>query len=303
MPHSRPKPSEIAAEAKRLYIPYCERSIPQYTAYSVLYDDSQRIPVSSDRRTSRWPRVTVMNGDPADVALGWYEYNLKNGQDESVAIVNMANEKRAGGDWESGLMAPEECLARRSNLVRALTTPWQQSSASHYPIPQRGGIYTPQVGMYVPDIIRYLALTLSVVFREGAEHYKIYPQVKFLPVISVAPVRRPKLDESGTSYSFDQERELMKDKMRTILRIAAYWRHRKLCLGAFGVGPVFRNPVREVATMWRQLLFEESEFFGCFDDIAFAIETNQQGNKSGSSDFEAFQHTFDPSRIFATNYR
>lgn len=128
--------------------------------------------------------------------------------------------------------------------------------------------------------------------------------MRAVPVISVAPVRRPKLDETGSRYSFDQERELMKDKMRTILRIAAQWNHRDICLGAFGVGPIFRNPVREVAEMWKQLLFEESEFTGVFSNVVFAIECSTNGgSRSALSDLEVFQHVFDPSRIFATNYR
>ena len=143
-----------------------------------------------------------------------------------------------------------------------------------------------------------------MVFRDGPEHYEVWRDFRPVPVISVAPVRRPKLDETGTRYSFDQERELMKDKMRSILRIAAQWGHRDICLGAFGVGPIFRNPVREVAEMWKQLLFEESEFTGVFANVVFAIETpSNMSSKSGPSDLEIFQYIFDPSRIFATTYR
>lgn len=144
----------------------------------------------------------------------------------------------------------------------------------------------------------------AVVFRDGPDQYDVWREFRPVPVISVAPVRRPKLDETGTKYSFDQERELMKDKMRSILRIAAQWRHRDICLGAFGVGPIFRNPVREVAEMWKQLLFEDSEFTGVFSNVVFAIETpSNVSSKSGLSDLEVFQHIFDPSRIFATTYR
>jgi uncharacterized protein (TIGR02452 family) len=96
----------------------------------------------------------------------------------------------------------------------------------------------------------------------------------------------------------------MKDKMRTILRITALWRHRDICLGAFGVGPIFRNPAREVAEMWKQLLFEETEFTGVFSNVVFAIEhSTSGGSKHSPSDLEIFQHVFDPSRIFATNFR
>ena len=149
------------------------------------------------------------------------------------------------------------------------------------------------------------ANAIAVVFRDGPDQYEVWRDFRPVPVISVAPVRRPKLDETGTRYSFDQERELMKDKMRSILRIAAQWGHRDICLGAFGVGPIFRNPVREVAEMWKQLLFEESEFTGVFSNVVFAIETPPSGvsSKSGASDLEVFQYIFDPSRIFATAYR
>src|SRR2546430_168668 len=149
MPPSRPKPSEIAAEAKRIYIPWIARNFERsYPAWSVLYTDSFAITVNPKMKTSTWPRVAVMEGDPVDVALSWYQYNNQgSGQRTQIPVVNMANEKRPGGDWESGLMAPEECLARRSNLVRALPTPYQAGSREHYPIPQRGGIYSPSVGM------------------------------------------------------------------------------------------------------------------------------------------------------------
>ena len=125
-----------------------------------------------------------------------------------------------------------------------------------------------------------------------------------MPVISVAPVRRPKLDETGTQYSFEQERELMLDKMRAVLRIAAAWGHKDICLGAFGVGPIFRNPAAEVARMWKSLLFHEKEFQGAFVNVVFAIETNQLGNaKGGASEHEIFRREFDPSNIFRTTYR
>lgn len=126
-----------------------------------------------------------------------------------------------------------------------------------------------------------------------------------LPVISVAPVRRPKLDETGTRYSFTQERDLMMEKMRSVLRIASYCGHKRICIGAFGVGPVFRNPVAEVASMWRTLLFSEAEFQGAFTDIVFAIDNSLSGgtSKSATSEADVFRTVFDPSNIVQTRYR
>ena len=120
----------------------------------------------------------------------------------------------------------------------------------------------------------------------------------------MAPIRRPKLDESGMDYSFDQERDLMKEKMRTVLRIAAARHHYDLCMGAFGVGPGFRNPAPQVAFMWREILFSESEFQGVFSNVVFAIESATSGtSKDGLTDHEIFKREFDPSNIVKTSYR
>ena len=158
MPQQKLKPSEIAAEAKRIYFPYIEQEFPQYSTRSYFYGDSSEICLPLRKDPKLRPRVAVIDGDPVDVALDWHDYNHKddimtgtNGHVKDgggIPVVSMANEKRAGGDWESGLIAPEECLCRRSNLVRTLTTPLDSSRhISHYPIPPTGGIYSPSVGM------------------------------------------------------------------------------------------------------------------------------------------------------------
>ncbi|KAI9745878.1 MAG: hypothetical protein M1818_000559 [Claussenomyces sp. TS43310] len=213
-------------------------------------------------------------------------------------------------------MAPEECLCRRSNLYATLTTPGPGNAAeSNYPIPQTGGIYSPFV----------------VVFRSGPERYQVWEEFEVLPVISVAPVKRPKLDPSARAYSFAQEKELMKEKMRTALRIAAWYDFADVCLGSWGCGPHFRNPTREVASMWRDVLFFEDEFEGQFRNVVFAFDGAESGgggsggggggggsSTSGSSkssakvssskatsskssakaDMEVFLDVFNPSKVF-----
>lgn len=147
--------------------------------------------------------------------------------------------------------------------------------------------------------------TSAVVFRSGADkNYSMWKDWKVLPIISVPPIRRPKLDESGTDYSFSQERELMKEKMRTVLRIAALRQHQDLCIGSFGVGFGFRNPAVQVASMWRELLFCEPEFQKAFSNIVFVLESASNGSsKSGLTDLEVFKREFDPSNVMKTSYR
>jgi hypothetical protein len=63
-----------------------------------------------------------------------------------------------------------------------------------YPIPASGGIYTPNVGSYHPPHLS--KLTLLVIYRNGANDYTNWrpKSYKTLPVISVAPVRCPRLN-------------------------------------------------------------------------------------------------------------
>jgi uncharacterized protein (TIGR02452 family) len=84
-------------------------------------------------------------------------------------------------------------------------------------------------------------------------------------------MRRPKLDSSKQRYAFEEEKEMMRDKLRTVLRIAAAEGARDLCLGSYGTGPVWKNPAKEVAEMWKQLLFNDAEFAGLFKNIIFAF--------------------------------
>ena len=157
MPPAKVKPSEVAAEAKRMYIPFIEQRFPHLPPISTLYPESYSLSLEPSERRPRRLRVAVIDGDPVDVALDWNEHNRTEftpspdsspgGNDSSIPIVNMANEKRAGGDWESGLIAPEECLCRRTNLYHTLITPNPKSKLeTNYPIPATGGLYSPNVG-------------------------------------------------------------------------------------------------------------------------------------------------------------
>lgn len=155
MPQAKAKPSEIASEAKKTYTPHIQAQYPQFPPTSISYPDSSKLRLTSPAGSANKLRVAVIEGDPVDVALGWHDSNMEeNGatrdirkQAAAIPVVNMANEKRAGGDWESGLIAPEECLCRRSNLAKVLTTPTNLSGqVPHYPIRTTGGIYSPHVG-------------------------------------------------------------------------------------------------------------------------------------------------------------
>ena len=54
---------------------------------------------------------------------------------------------------------------------------------------------------------------------------------KSLPIISMAPIRYLKLTEDKIEYVFDLEKQLMREKIRAVLRITAYHQYKELCIG------------------------------------------------------------------------
>jgi hypothetical protein len=157
MPTNRPRAAEVAIETRRTYIPYITRNYPQWPPGSFLYRNSGEIAVSSPslvNTKSSYPSIAIEEADPVDLALFWWEFRMDEGladrpHQNGIAVVNPAHELRAGGDWESGLIAAEECFSRRSNLPLSLNNRLDPRSATmHYPLPAHGGLYTPHVGQY-----------------------------------------------------------------------------------------------------------------------------------------------------------
>lgn len=333
MPTHRQRAAAAAAETGALFPTMPSRSGTNPTSY--IYPYSSPLPTLPEASRHRL-RSAVLEGDPFDIATDWQNYmfppststsgptltpgdrappvHFKNILQSSptgrILVLNTANEKKPGGDWEGGFLGlgAEESLARRSNLVQTLCTTDPRNSAvdNYYPIPQTGGIYSPD----------------CVVIRAGHEKdYALWPERKWtaVSVVSVAAVRRPKTDESGMRYSFTEEKDLQREKMKTILRIAACNGHVNLVLGGFGsCGPgigigdgfppgyssgihsrrsppgprnqpqaysaasssTYKNPIRDVCKLWRELLCESEEFQGYFMNIVFAVSGGEGGGQS-----------------------
>lgn len=140
MPPSKPKPAEIAVEAKKTYIPYIRTHFTaQWPSTSYLCYSEAMLAHAPSPKDMLHCRFAFYERDPVDLALDWVEPNASIG----IPVIMPANEKRPGGDWEAGVMSPEECLCRRSNLFATLTTPGANNcSSTNYPIPTKAGIYS-----------------------------------------------------------------------------------------------------------------------------------------------------------------
>ena len=96
----------------------------------------------------------------------------------------------------------------------------------------------------------------------------------------------------------------MEDKMKGILRTAAYYNVTKLCISAFGLGPVFKNPAGVTAEIWKRLLFHDAEFYGAFEDVIFAIDTSSASvSKTTEAELAVYRDVFLPRNVVPTIYR
>ncbi|KAL2023742.1 hypothetical protein VTK56DRAFT_1456 [Thermocarpiscus australiensis] len=257
---SKPKPSEVASEAKRYYIPLIknEYALVWATNSYIYHQPLQQIDFLERPLDLSPPHFYVYSGDPVDFAISWAEQ-----AQIPIPFICAANDKRPGGDWETGVVGYEERLCRRSTLAACLATPGECSSVNgHYPIPICAGVLSRDV----------------VVFRGPHDKYEKLPpeQWRPLPVVSVPPPRWPKLTQNGTKYSFANEREMVKDKLRGALRICAYNNYSTIVIGDFGLGNGYRNPPQELAELWREVFLYDPDLRGRIRCVAFVFEDPNQ---------------------------
>lgn len=310
----RVRPSEVAADTKKNFIPLvASRYAAEFPPYSVLYPRPTR-DLGVPRRTlsTRPPHFVLESGDPVDRAIYYSVMETQRLQAEAsqasspqastalqhggtprvrVPFISAANERRPGGDWETGSSGYEEKLCRRSNLWATLSTPWPAAAApgspaaQHYPIPSQGGILSDSVVVYRGP-------------HEGG--YKRLDAWYDVPVVSVPPTRWPKLrqQQAGSAssstpaaaaasstpgpltYSFPQERDMMRDKMRGALLIALHAGYTRAVVGDFGLGNGYRNPPRETAEMWRDLFLFDPDIRGQFQYVVFAFDDAAQSTEA-----------------------
>lgn len=176
------------------------------------------------------------------------------------AVLNFANRQTAGGGVLYGAGAQEENIFRRSNLFMSL---YQfHPDGISFGVPQRPERYPMDRttgGIYSPDI---------TVFRGSEpEGYPLLKTPYRLGIVTVAAMNRPEL--KNRYRIADRLVEPVKEKMRTIFRIALKHGHDAIVLGAWGCG-AFKNPPQHIAKLFHQVL-DEPEFCNRFKKVVFAI--------------------------------
>lgn len=249
-------------------------SLPNYEKYSRFY--SEQFTASFERLTTA-AEISVVTDDCLDAAHKWINDGLE------VSVLNMANRRNPGGGVTFGAGAQEEYLFRCSNyfqfLYRYATYAAEYGltrSRHQYPLDRNfGGIFSKGV----------------TIFRENEETgYRLTAAPWKVNMIAVAGMNSPHLIfVDGEEKIAPNLVDGVKNKIRTIFRIACDNDQRNLILGALGCG-AFHNPPKHVAELFREVLCEE-EFFGAFQRICFAVKTSHSSR--GDTNFSAFKEILD----------
>ena len=202
--------------------------------------------------------------------------------DSDVCVLNMANRRNPGGGVLNGAGAQEEYLFRCTDYYRSLYQYIDYSGmygimrAPHsYPLDRNyGGIFSPSV----------------TVFRGLEEEgYPLLSQPWKVNMVAVPAVSNPRcISIEGVIRIAPDLISGVKNKMRTVLRIAAINGQKTLVLGALGCG-AFRNPPLHTAELFKEVI-GEPEFAGVFRRICFVIKEDH--NSRGEGNFKPFAQVF-----------
>lgn len=230
------------------------------------------------------PRKEVRNEECLVMAKRLKDYGY------NPAVLNLADLAIACGFYEKGSNAQEESLCRQTTLSQNLyqyAEPRRAAAvgvpfrASGYPMDERnGGIYSP----------------VKVIRSGAASGFALLDEPWEVGIISVAGLDFGKRQGRDLRYATashgytDAGRELMRDKIRTIYRIALRHGHDALVLGALGCG-AFDNRPEAVAFLFRQVLTEE-EFRKRFRFVGFAILEGKGKTSGPNGKFAPFYNLF-----------
>ncbi|KAL9604480.1 MAG: hypothetical protein Q9219_000445 [cf. Caloplaca sp. 3 TL-2023] len=216
--------------------------------------------------------VRVINIDTLDAAIRLSSSTtstVSSSPHPPVLVLNMANAKHAGGGWLKGAMAQEEALCYRTSLSFTL-------KRRFYPVPDRAVVYSPRVVVIRESLARGHRL-LDLTCPEN---------LPVVSVVSVAAVRDPSIErrllDGEEMYRNDDDRNLMRSKIRMALRVAANRGHRKLVLGALGCG-AFGNPKDEIVRLWKEALTGAEFSGGWWEDVIFAVLDDGRGKDSNGN--------------------
>ena len=204
----------------------------------------------------KFPDVKVVNADYITLA---YERAATH----KVAILNMCSDVRPGGGFLDGTTAGEEELCRRSSLYHQLIL-----HKNEYPFCGGKLLYSKAV----------------TIFKDQSTYSRLKIE-RDVDVISVAALRKPRLNAARDGYLYSEDEAEMRARISAILNVAQQNNIKCLVLSAFGSG-CFGNPPERVAAIFKSCITQFD-----FDEVVFGILDNRLRGKT-TSNYEVYSRIF-----------
>lgn len=230
-------------------LPGNKEELSQFTIYKEAISVKDTLPF--DRPTE----IKIIEADAIGAALELESQGL------NPVIHNFANGYFPCGLYAEGGNGMEEDLCRRTTLCLSL-----ENAESHYPLDLNfGGVYS----------------TACVFRKSESEKYELMESPSVIHVVSVPAlnlrsstnhmrlVQNLEYARHGEDALTEEGKEIMQNRMRTILRVAIINGHDSIVLGAWGCGNYKQRP-KQIASMFRTIL-DEIEFRRKFRAVTYAI--------------------------------
>lgn len=186
----------------------------------------------------------VVNADSFEAATGL----------EKTLVMNFANAHRPGGGFLNGARAQEESLCRCSTLYKSISSDkaremYNYNNTHRNPCDSDYMLLSPRVYVYRS----FTGALLDCPFWT-----------------SVVTVPAPNKHGAASRVPQDILDDVMTERLRKMLFLAAKKGYKNLVLGAWGCG-AFGNDTRKVAEYFYQLFFGADGFERFFENVVFAI--------------------------------
>jgi uncharacterized protein (TIGR02452 family) len=238
----------MLAEVFQDTIDYCvspstpTQSIPGVISYNSGYLDNLNIELKPRFETTE---VIVENEDTFRLTKRLIDEGKTTSK--GVCALNNASAKNSGGGARNGASAQEECLFRCSNYF----------------------LHIPQA-LYPLQNSELLLSRDIWVFKDALDDYN---RIQPFNVNCIACAARcgPKTAWNDTHnievYKYSKDRDIMRNKVEDIFKVAYLNNYDTLVLGALGCG-AFGNPPHEVAKIFLDTI---KKYNKCFKTISFAV--------------------------------
>ena len=171
---------------------------------------------------------------------------------ERIGVLNFASAYNPGGGFLKGSMAQEESLCYASNLYYI-----QKEFTNEF--------YKYNKTLKTKCYSNRMIFSEKIVFVKNSSFNlldkPVYADILTVPAVNIGAALKNGEDESKCN-------EIMKDRMRNILKVLLCYGEETIVLGAFGCG-VFGNHPKKIAKYWKELLDEG--WLYKFKKIIFAV--------------------------------